>query len=156
MYRIIAVPVLVLTAGFAAWAQTRSLGPRTPAAAVTASPRTARVSVPAAKIPDAELERDIRARLSRSKLNADHLTVHVQGGVATLEGHVDVMQHKGTATRMAKNSGVTRVVNHIAISQAALDKANANLEKGRRRVQVKRGDSRSETATRRSSPRTGG
>jgi BON domain len=93
---------------------------------------------------DAELERAIRARFSTSKIAEDKFTVHVQGGVATIEGRSDVVQHKGTATRLAKNAGAVRVVNKIQLSQAAKDRASANLEKGRRRAQVKRGEARSQ------------
>ena len=93
---------------------------------------------------DARLEAAIRAKFAKSKINEDHFTVHVQGGVATIEGKTDVMQHKGTATRMAKTAGAVAVNNHVQISDAAKQKAAANLEQGRRRVQVKRGDARSD------------
>jgi hypothetical protein len=92
---------------------------------------------------DAEIERTIRAKFAKSKISADKFTVKVQGGVATIEGRSDVVQHKGTATRMAKTGGAVAVVNKIQLSQAAKDKASKNLEKGRRRAQVKRGDARS-------------
>jgi len=95
-------------------------------------------------LPDAKLEAAIRAKFAKSKINADKFTVHVQGGVATIEGKTDVMQHKGTATRMAKTAGAVAVNNHVQISDAAKEKAAANLEQGRRRVQVKRGDARSD------------
>ena len=91
-----------------------------------------------ASISDADLERAIRARFAASKISTHHFQVHVQGGVATLEGQTDVLQHKGTATRLAKNMGAAKVVNHIAVSQAAKDKAAKNLASGRRRAQVKR------------------
>jgi hypothetical protein len=67
--------------------------------------------------------------------------------VATIEGKTDVIQHKGTATRMAKTGGAIAVNNHIQIGDAARQKAANNLEQGRRRVQVKRGDQRSETGS---------
>jgi hypothetical protein len=70
--------------------------------------------------------------------------VHVQGGVATIEGRTDVIQHKGTATRMAKTAGAVAVNNRVQITDAARQRATANLEKGRRRAQIKRGDARSE------------
>jgi hypothetical protein len=38
------------------------------------------------------------------------------------------------------------VNNHIQVSDAAKEKAAANLEKGRRRVQIKRGDARSDSS----------
>lgn len=93
-----------------------------------------------AAMPDAELEKAIRARFATSKINSHHFQVHVQGGVATLEGKTDVIQHKGTATRLAKNIGAIRVVNHIEVSEAAKDKAADNLAKGRRRAQIKRSE----------------
>lgn len=93
---------------------------------------------------DARLEAAIRAKFARSKINADKFQVHVQGGVATIEGRTDVVQHKGTATRMAKTAGAVAVNNRIQITDAARARATANLEKGRRRAQIKRGDARSE------------
>ena len=92
---------------------------------------------------DAQIEADIRARFARSKINADKFQVRVQGGVATLDGRTDVIQHKGTATRLARLGGAVAVNNQIQISDAARKKAAANLEEGRRRAQVKRGEARS-------------
>jgi len=106
-------------------------------------PRT--TTAPAARpkqvtIPDAEIEKAIRARFSASKISTHHFQVHVQGGVATIEGQTDVLQHKGVATRLAKSSGALKVVNKVAVSEAAKDKAAKNLTSGRRRAQVKRSD----------------
>src|SRR5579859_3381410 len=84
-----------------------------PAAAKASAPHTQ------AALTDAQLEAAIRARLARSKIDADHFKVHVQGGVATLEGHTDVLQHKGVATRLAKAAGAVAVTNRITISDAA-------------------------------------
>ena len=92
---------------------------------------------------DRQVEAAIRARFAQSKINSNHFTVHVQGGVATIEGHADVIQHKGTATRLARAAGAREVVNKIEISEAARARAEANLAKGRRRVQVKRSEKRS-------------
>jgi len=117
-----------------------SLQAATPVRAV-AHTRTA-AAQPAAS--DHQIEAAIRARFAQSKINSNHFTVHVQGGVATIEGHADVIQHKGTATRLARAAGAREVVNKIEISEAARERAEANLAKGRRRVQVKRGDKRSE------------
>ena len=122
-------------AAAAAWGQSR------PAAEAHKRPVA---SAPPAKLSDAELEKAIRHRFSRSKIDANHFTVKVQGGVATIEGKTEVIQHKGTATRLAKTAGAKAVNNRIQVSQAARDRAKANLEQGRRRVQVKRGDVRSE------------
>jgi hypothetical protein len=92
--------------------------------------------------PDKQLEAIIRAKFARSKISADKFTVRVQGGVATIEGQTNVIQHKGTATRMAKTAGALAVNNHVRVSDAARQKAAGNLEDGRRRVQIKRGDAR--------------
>jgi precorrin isomerase len=67
--------------------------------------------------------------------------------VATFEGKTNVIQHKGVATRLAHSSGAVAVANHIEINEAAREKAAENLESGRRRAQIKRGEARSETAT---------
>jgi hypothetical protein len=95
------------------------------------------------KLSDAQLEAVIRAKFAKSKINADKFTVHVQGGVATIDGKTDVIQHKGTATRMCRTAGAAVVNNRVQISDAAKAKAAGNLEEGRRRVQVKREDARS-------------
>src|SRR5438552_2831155 len=98
----------------------------------------------AAKQTDAQLEAAIKARFAQSKIGTNHFQVHVQGGVATLEGRTDVIQHKGTATRLAKSAGAIAVNNRIQVSDAAKKKAAENLTEGRRRAQIKRGDQRTE------------
>ncbi len=116
-----------------------------------ARPLTRPPSRPAVRqplIPDAQLEKDIRARFAASKISTHHFDVHVQGGVATLEGKTDVLQHKGTATRLAKTCGAIAVVNKIVVSQAAKDKAAKNLAAGRRRAQIKRSDTTKRSAKR--------
>jgi hypothetical protein len=55
-----------------------------------------------------------------------------------------VLQHKGVATRLARAQGATEVLNNIEPSEEARQKAAANLTKGRRRAQIKRGDARSQ------------
>lgn len=89
---------------------------------------------------DAVIEQQIRARFAKSKISADKFQVKVQGGVAYIDGKTDVMQHKGVATRMAKSGGAMQVVNKVQISDAARNKAIANLDKGRRREQIKRSE----------------
>jgi hypothetical protein len=89
---------------------------------------------------DAAIERAIRARFAASRIAGNKFTVRVQGGVATIEGKTDIVQHKGTATRLAKSAGAAKVVNLVEVGQVAKDKASENLAKGRRRAQVKRGD----------------
>jgi hypothetical protein len=114
-------------------------GATTPAKSAAKTAQTPRIS-------DSDLEKAINAKFAASKISTDKFKAHVQGGVATLEGYTEIVQHKGTATRLAKMAGALAVVNNIEISQAAKDKAQANLDSGRRRAQVKR----SETAA----PRT--
>ena len=91
---------------------------------------------------DVQIEKEIRARLAKSVIGKDGFTVHVQGGVAYWDGTTNVVQHKGAATRMAKSAGAKKVVNHIKVGDDAKQKAAGNLEQGRRRVQVKRSESR--------------
>lgn len=106
--------------------------------------RKASPARPATRPTDAQIEAAIRAKFAKSKISTNKFQVHVQGGVATLEGRTDVIQHKGVATRLAKSGGAIAVQNRIQISDAARQKAAGNLEKGRRRVQIQRGEPRSE------------
>jgi osmotically-inducible protein OsmY len=85
----------------------------------------------AAKLPDAQIERNIRAKFLKSKINADHFTVTVQNGIATIEGKTNVIQHKGVATRLARTGGAQAVQNRIQISEEARAKAAAKLAKAR-------------------------
>lgn len=120
----------------------------TPQAPKTTQPVHQRAAAPAgsqSRQNDAQIEANIRARFAKSKIGPEKFTVHVQGGIATIEGKTDVVQHKGSATRMAKSGGALAVNNHVLISDAGKKKASDNLEQGRRRVQVKRGDARSQT-----------
>lgn len=94
---------------------------------------------------DRDIEASIRLRFSKSKIAADNFTVRVQGGVAYLDGSTEVIQRKGVATRLAKLGGAKQVVNRIRIGDAARQRAAANLKKGRRRVQITRGETRSQT-----------
>lgn len=93
---------------------------------------------------DKEIEAAIQVKLAKSKIGKDGFKVHVQGGVATWEGSTTVLQHKGAATRMAKTAGAKAVVNHIKVSDEAKQGAADNLDSGRRRAQVKRGDPRTQ------------
>src|ERR1035438_7953818 len=107
-----------------------------------ASASTAKQGLVRPKLSDAQLEAAIRAKFAKSKINTDKFTVKVRGGIATIDGKTDVVQHKGTATRMARTAGAT-VNNRVQVSEAAKQKAAGNLETGRRRAQVTRGDPRS-------------
>jgi osmotically-inducible protein OsmY len=119
--------ILLLLCALSAPAQTKS---KTPAPQGTTAPQ------------DVQIEAEIRARLAKSLIGKDGFTVRVQGGVAYWEGTTDVVQHKGSATRMAKSAGAKKVVNNIKVGDAARQKASGNLEQGRRRAQVKRSDPR--------------
>lgn len=135
---------LALGMGYAA---TKFVPPARPLTAPVTRPNQATMPQQAT-IPDAQLEKTIRARFAASKISTHHFQVHVQGGVAMIEGQTDVLQHKGTATRLAKNCGAIKVVNQVAVSQAAKDKAAKNLASGRRRAQVKRSETTARTAKR--------
>ena len=115
-------------------------GATAPAKRPAAAP-AARAVAP--RLSDAQLEAVIKAKFAKSKIHEDKFTVRVQGGVAHIEGRTDIIQHKGVATRMARTAGAV-VDNRVEVSQAAKDRAAGNLEEGRRRVQVKRGDARSD------------
>jgi len=129
MYRtLVSAAFLLATAAFAG------------ANAKPVAPSHVRTGGAAAAIPDAALESAIRQRFARSKAASENFQVRVVGGTATIEGRTDVIQRKGAATRMARAAGARQVINKIVISQAARDKANANLANGRRRVQVKRSE----------------
>jgi hypothetical protein len=111
------------------------------------TPKKSETAAPAKTAPaqsDVELEAAIRAKFAKSKISEDKFQARVQGGVATIEGRTDTIQHKGVATRLAKSAGARAVNNHIQIGDAAKQKAAANLETGRRRAQIKRGDPRSD------------
>jgi hypothetical protein len=107
------------------------LSQATPASNPVAKPVTGASKSAAQKVPDAQIERDIRAKFGKSKINAEHFTVSVQNGVAIIEGKTNVVQHKGVATRLAKTGGAIAVQNHIQVSEAAKAKAAAKLAKYR-------------------------
>jgi hypothetical protein len=127
------ITAFLLSIGLGSAATVPATAPAHKPAAAAGRPKQATMS-------DTELEKAIRARFATSKISSHNFKVHVQGGVATLEGQTDVLQHKGTATRLAKNVGAIRVMNKIEVSEAAREKAAGNLTDGRRRAQVKRSD----------------
>ena len=118
--------------------------PQPPPRSAARAKTTASAAAPAAKLSDAALERSIQARFQRSKIRVEGFTVHVEGGVATIKGKTSVIQRKGTATRLARLAGARAVENRIVVDEAALAKASANLEQGRRRAQIKRSEVRTE------------
>jgi hypothetical protein len=83
---------------------------------------------------DLEIEQNIRTKLAKSKLAADHFTVSVAHGVATIEGVTGVPQHKGVMTRMAKASGAVSVRNNIRMSAVGKVKTTAVFAKTRSRT----------------------
>lgn len=78
---------------------------------------------------DSQIDGTIRMKLAKSKIGKDGFHFHVQHGVVTWEGTTNVIQHKGSATRMAKAAGATQVVNNIQISDSAKAKSVANLKR---------------------------
>ena len=126
--------------------------PAAPHARATSSSANAAAAANRPRLSDAQIDATIRMKLAKSKIGADHFKFHVQNGVVTIEGKTDVVQHKGAATRMARTSGALAVVNQIQISEAAKEKARANLESGRRRAQIKRGEAPAPRTDSRSQP----
>lgn len=106
------------------------LGITVPAESVWASGHpTATATQRTATPSDAQIEATIKAKLAKSKIGKDGFRFRVQRGVVTWEGSTNVIQHKGSATRMARAAGAVQVVNNIQISAAAREKAAGSLKK---------------------------
>jgi hypothetical protein len=101
------------------------LSPANAATSTSRASSTHRTATPS----DSQIDATIRAKLAKSKIGKDGFKFHVQHGVVTWEGSTNVIQHKGSATRMARTAGATQVINNIQISGAAKEKAAANLKK---------------------------
>jgi BON domain len=101
------------------------LSPANAATSTSRASSTQRTATPS----DSQIDATIRAKLAKSKIGKDGFKFHVQHGVVTWEGSTNVIQHKGSATRMARTAGATQVINNIQISGAAKEKAAANLKK---------------------------
>lgn len=86
---------------------------------------------------DSRLEESIRARFAKSKIAVNGFEVRVVDGEAILRGRTDVVQHKGTATRLAKLAGATRVDNRIEVTDRAREKASRSSRSHPRRVHVR-------------------
>jgi osmotically-inducible protein OsmY len=86
----------------------------------TAGRAAGSTSTPAAQragtVSDSQIEATIRTKLAKSKIGKDGFRFKVQRGVVTWEGTTSVMQHKGSATRMARTAGAVQVVNNIKVS----------------------------------------
>jgi hypothetical protein len=78
---------------------------------------------------DSQIDATIRMKLAKSKIGKDGFHFHVQHGVVTWEGTTNIIQHKGSATRMAKAAGATQVINNIQISDSAKAKGISNLKR---------------------------
>ncbi len=94
-----------------------------------ASGRSTTASARAVPHTDSQIEATIRTKLAKSKIGKDGFKFHVQHGVVTWEGSTNVIQHKGSATRMARTAGATQVINNIQISASAKAKAVGQLKK---------------------------
>ncbi len=101
--------------------------PGTAATATRASTSSSRGVAPS----DSQIEATLRGKLAKSKIGKDGFKFHVQHGVVTWDGTTAVMQHKGSATRMARTAGALQVINNIQVSGAARAKAAANLKKAK-------------------------
>ena len=100
------------------------------APSLAASPNTRPAAVKNSPTPsDAQIDATIHAKLAKSKIGKDGFRYKVAHGVVTWEGTTDVVQHKGSATRMARAAGAVQVVNNIQVSAAAKAKAGANLKR---------------------------
>ena len=121
---------LVLAAALAGLSQAAPVTKPAPVtnkpAPVTTRPAPVTTRTPE-RVPDAEIEHSIRLRFAKSKINAEHFTVSVQNGIATIDGKTGVIQHKGVATRLAKSGGAVAIRNRIQISEEARAKAAARL-----------------------------
>jgi BON domain len=96
---------------------------------VSATATAARAAHAPAAASDSQIDATIRTKLAKSKIGKDGFHYKVSHGVVTWEGSTNVVQHKGSATRMAHAAGASQVVNNIQISAAAKDKAAAGLKK---------------------------
>jgi hypothetical protein len=85
---------------------------------VIASSASSRKAASVAEKSDAEIEQAIQTKLAKSKIGKDGLRFHVSHGVVTWEGTTSVMQHKGSATRMARTAGAVKVVNNIKVTSS--------------------------------------
>lgn len=68
---------------------------------------------------DKAIERDMRARMERSKLASEPVKFTVEDGVVTWEGTVSSPQRKGAATRMAHSAGAQKVNNRLRVTSKA-------------------------------------
>lgn len=117
----------LLLAALSLWASLAYAAGPVAAKPTTAAP--AAVAAAAPRVSDAEIDRTLRAKLAKSKLAVNKFQIQVQGGVVTIDGRTNVIQHKGIMTRMARTAGARAVNNRIEVSEAAKAKAAAKLRK---------------------------
>ena len=100
----------------------------------SAAHQPTKAKAPAAKGATSQQDRANEAAIQTRQVQDKKgcFTVREQGGIAYWGGTASVIQHKGSATRMAKAAGARAVVNNIKISDAARQKATQNLDQGRR------------------------
>jgi hypothetical protein len=123
---------LLLVAAFAGLSESRA----------AASPPSSKTAARKAVLPDAAIEAAVRKKFAASKIAVNGFTVQVRNGVAIIQGRTAVVQHKGTATRLAKTAGARAVDNRVTVDKAARDKAAAPLREARRRAKVVRSQPR--------------
>src|SRR3984885_805271 len=76
---------------------------------------------------DSQISTTIRTKLAKSKIGAEGFKFRVEKGVGTWEGHTEVPEHKGAATRRARAAGAAQVINNIEVGAAGKAKASAQL-----------------------------
>lgn len=74
---------------------------------------------------DDALRAEIEVRLARAVIGKDGFRLQVRNGIAYWDGHTDVAQHKGAATRMARSAGALQVVNRILVGSNTANAATA-------------------------------
>ena len=98
------------------------------------APNKAEPKTAAPRWKDAELRKAIEDRFARSAIAADHFKIEVNNSVARITGKTDVIQHKGVATRLARSMGAKEVRNEVEVSEAARQKAAAQLAKAKKKA----------------------
>lgn len=116
LLRLLIVPALALGLGFT-----------TPVAMHGASSPT-RIQ-PGMHVSDSQIESTIRTKLAKSKIGKDGFRFKVARGTVTWEGTTRVGQHKGAATRMARTSGATQVVNNIQVTGTGSSHSDTPMKK---------------------------
>ena|SRR5215472_1118366 len=112
------IPTVVLHPRPCGWPSRRPIRSHPPEVAAPAAPPPWKKPTAQPKFTDQQLEALIRTKFAKSK-STSQFKVHVQDGVATIEGKTDVIQHKGSATGMTKVAGAAVVNNNVEVSDSA-------------------------------------